>query len=185
MARTQIGSVTRHVVLRGIRPIMFDRYGGSNSEQLAPMDKVYRNADGNMYLPAANISSFLSAQNTESAPQRCMGKLSKVTARAALSFVDISPMEIPFLRSGKPVPATACTIDRRVARMMKGKLAIPNPKERPVLALPWGLEFDLTLIDNPDLSESVLRKLFDVGGLAIGFGTYRGVYGKFVVESWE
>jgi hypothetical protein len=58
-------------------------------------------------------------------------------------------------------------------------------KERPVLPMPWSLEFDLELWKNPDLTVSILRKLFDVGGICIGFGTYRGVFGKFVVSKWD
>jgi hypothetical protein len=41
------------------------------------------------------------------------------------------------------------------------------------------------LFQNEDLNEAVLKKLFDDGGLTIGLGTYRGVYGKFVVDKWE
>jgi hypothetical protein len=164
---------------------MFDRYPGSNKEVLEPKNKVYKDEAGNLVLPAVNISSFLSAQNTESAPQRVMGKSWKTIAKAAQSFTNIDPFVIPFERDGKPIAASICPIDFRVARMMKGKLAIPNPKERPVLPTPWSLTFELTLFENPELKEAVLRKLFDVGGLAIGFGTYRGVYGKFMVEEWR
>jgi len=72
-----------------------------------------------------------------------------------------------------------------VARVKKGNLSVPNPKERPVLSLPWNIEFDMTLLETNELSENVLRKLFEVGGLAIGLGTFRGVFGKFVVDKWE
>jgi len=177
------------VRLRGISPVMFDRYGGSNEEQLPWRDKVYVSSkDGkSLILPAKNLSSFLSAQNTASAPQRVMGKKWKAVAAAALSYVTITPVEIPFLRDGKPLTLENAGIyeDKSVARMKKGQLTIPNPKSRPVLPLEWGLEFTIALFENKDLTENILRQLFDIGGVAIGIGTFRGVYGKFIVEEWK
>jgi hypothetical protein len=108
-------------------------------------------------------------------------------AKAALSFVDIDPIEIPFMRNGKSIKRDESDlyIAFHVARMKKGMLTIPNPKERPVLPLPWELSFNITLMDNPDLTESILKRLFYEGGISIGWGTFRGVYGKFEVSGWE
>lgn len=177
------------VRLRGITPIMFDRYAGSNEEQLPWRDKVYLSStDGkSLILPAKNLSSFLSAQNTMSAPQRVMGKKWKAVAAAALSYVTFSPVEIPFMRDGKPltIDNSGMFEDKSVARMKKGQLTIPNPKSRPVIPLDWDVEFSMVLFDNKDLTDNILRSLFEAGGIAIGLGTYRGVYGKFVVDKWE
>jgi hypothetical protein len=68
---------------------------------------------------------------------------------------------------------------------MKGKLAVPNPKERPLLETPWELRFKITLLETPELNEVLLKKLFERGGIAIGLGTFRGVFGKFKVDSWK
>ena len=65
--------ITRNVKLSGLTPIMFDRYSGNNKEQLDVMEKVYRVED-NLVLPSLNIMSFLSATNTESSPQRVVGR---------------------------------------------------------------------------------------------------------------
>ena len=188
MARKrEMALINRHLVLDGLQPIMFDRYSGNNKEQLAVMDKCFTDEQGFLVLPALNIMSFLSAQNTESAPQRVVGRGYKEVAKAALSFVTITPRLIPFLRDGKKIPATEenLKIHFAVARVMKGKLAVPNPKERPYLETPWSLEFDLTLMPTPELNEVLLRELFEKGGLAIGLGTFRGVFGKFKVSKWE
>jgi hypothetical protein len=72
-----------------------------------------------------------------------------------------------------------------IAKIMKGKLAIPNPKERPMLDAPWELKFKLTLLETPELNEVLLKKLFEYGGIAIGLGTFRGVFGKFKVTEWN
>ena len=183
--------ILRRVSLRGIADIMFDRYAGDNKTELPPEKKMYFATDGKtMILPSINISSFLSAQNTESAPKRFLDSREyKKIASANLSYVSISPMEIPFTRKGKPIVFQGFAdrsqggvyIDDRVARLPKG---IPNRKIRPVLAIPWELSFEMTIFPNNECSEDMLHDLFVRGGIAIGLGTFRGVYGKFVVQEW-
>jgi hypothetical protein len=175
------------ITLSGVTPILFDRYLGNNTEQARPMDKVYVDQDGIIGIPAINILSFLSAQNTESAPQRVSGRGWKRVAKAAQSYVQIDPLFIPFKRDGKTL--TKETADLKIhfaiARVMKGKLSIPNPKERPMLETPWEIKFNVCLLETPDLNELLLQKLFEIGGIAIGLGTFRGVFGKFKVAEWK
>ena len=177
---------TRQVTLTGIRPIMFDRYSGSMKESLSPEDKVYRSSVNprNLILPSVNLQSFLSAQNTESAPQRVIGRGWKAIAKAALTFVDISPLEIEIMYGDRPATIDDIVIDHRKAIVKKGQLSIPSDKERPVLDIPWSVSFTLTLYKNPDLNENVLRRLFEDGGIQIGLGTFRGSFGKFEVTKW-
>ena len=172
-----------NVTLKGIRPIMFDRFLSMKTE-LSPEDKVYQVA-GSLVLPAKNIMSFLSAENTESAPKRIMGKKWKTICKAAMSFVDVSPFDVPFSRDGKAIPAGDVEIIYDKAIVKKGSLSIPSEKQRPLLSLPWSLGFTIEIFQNADLNEATLRRLFEEGGLMIGLGTYRGVYGKFIVEKWE
>lgn len=176
-------SMKINVTLKGIRPIMFDRFVSMKTE-LSPEDKVYQ-VQGSLVLPAKNIMSFLSAENTESAPKRIIGKKWKTICKAAMSFVDVSPFDIPFTRDGKPIAADRVEIVEDKAIVKKGTLSIPSPKQRPLLGLPWSLEFELELFQNVDLNDATLRRLFEDGGIMIGLGTYRGVYGKFLVEKWE
>jgi len=181
-------TTTRQVTLTGIRQIMFDRFPGSMKagEALAPMDKLYTEGQA-IVLPAVNILSFLSSQNTESAPQRVIGRGWKAVAKAALSFVDIDPFLIPITREGQglTIENAGVTIHNSVARIKKGALSIPSVKERPVIGLPWEVSFKITLFKNPDLNEPILRRLFEEGGLSIGLGTFRGVFGKFEVTKWK
>jgi len=181
-------TISREIVLNGLTPILFDRYSGNNKEQLGTMDKIYQEGEY-LVLPSTNILSFLSAQNTESATQRVVGRGYKEVCKAALSFVMINPgksIMIPFLRDGKLLKVTDADlkIHYAVAKIMKGKLAIPNPKERPMLDCPWELKFDLELLETPELNEVLLKRIFEKGGLAVGLGTFRGVFGKFNVKSW-
>ena len=51
--------------------------------------------------------------------------------------------------------------------------------------MPWALEFDLTIFPNSEIKEQDIQNLFDQGGIAIGLGTFRGVYGKFRIAQWD
>jgi len=180
-------------MVQGFMPIMFDRYAGDNKTQLPPEAKLYYLPDGKtLCLPASNVQSFLSAKNTTSIARLVGGKTYSSIADAFLSYVMVSPMLLPLTRNGEPIvftgfkdgrdEAAGITVDRRVARLPKG---IPNPKERPTVDLPWEVTFSLKIIKNDVIDETLLQEAIRRGGLAIGFGTFRGVYGKFTIARWE
>jgi len=193
--------IVRTVHLRGLTDIMFDRYPGDNDTKLEPWQKLYLGgAEGRtICLPSANIMSFLSAQNTDSAPKRLLdSRKYKNFAQACGSFVTIGPRMIPFIRDGDPIQfgrldskaiggepcdkLSGVYIDFRVARLEKG---IPNPKHRPTLPLPWELRFELTLLPNKLIQEQQLMNVFTEGLLCLGLGTFRGQFGKAEVILWE
>ena len=195
MANKHSGVKEINVKLEGIRPIIFDRYPGDNSTILPPKEKMYLAPDGKtVVLPTLNVYSFLGATNTRSAPKAVLDtRKYKSVAQACMGFVTIDPdPDIPFQRNGKDIQLSGFVngvdsgadmyIMKSVARLDKG---VPNPKERPVLSLPWELQMVLTLYPTPNLNEVTLKKLFVDGGMAVGFGTYRGPYGKFGVVRWE
>jgi hypothetical protein len=196
---TRLDIVERVVRLEGRTDIMFDRYPGDNSTSLEWSQKIYLIPDTSVLcLPVINIVSFLSAHNTNSAPKRLRdARTYKKTANACLSFVMVEAMGkerdyIPFEREGKEIvvgkfgdrkdESSGIYLDRRVARLEKG---IPNAKERPALPLPWGLTFKLTIFPNDEIKEQEVMNLFREGGNAIGFGTFRGVFGKFQIARWD
>ncbi len=186
--------ITRQVLLRGLADVMFDRYAGDNKTQLRPDQKLYLGPDGETVgLPAMNLMSFLSSQNTMSAPKRLLDSRSyRKVASGCLSYVTISPQFIPVLRNGKPIKFHGFDGDEdkeggiyihySVARLKDG---VPNPKVRPVVRCPWEVEFTIQMFPNPDVTEEQLQNLFISGGMALGLGTFRGVFGKFAVEKWE
>jgi len=183
------GVLTRKVRLVGITPIMFDRYPGDNKTELMPEQKMYFAEDGRtLILPSENVKSFLCAINTPSAVKRFYDpRKYKALAADLLAFVIIKPEETPLTRNGEPIVfegfgRNSITLDKAVARLEKG---IPNPKERPLVGLPWELNLEVMVFENDSFSELEVKNLFVRGGLAIGFGTYRGRYGKFTVEQWE
>jgi hypothetical protein len=185
------------VCLTGLTDIMFDRYPGDNKTQLRWDQKIYLVPGTNILaMPVMNVLSFLSAHNTNSAPKRLRDKRAyKDICNACLSFVNITgkyPGYIPFSRNGVEIevgafgsendPLSGIYLDSRVARLDKG---IPNPKTRPVLPAPWELAFTLKIFPNSEITEQEIKNLMDEGGLAIGLGTYRGVFGKFRVTTWN
>ena len=179
---------TINVKLSGLSAIMFDRYSGDNKTQLDVRDKMYYMPDGqSLCLPAANFRSFLSAQNTTSAPKLVLdSRKYKTVAQALLSSVAISPNLIPFTAQSVPVVfggewSKQIWIHRSVARVEKG---IPNPKERPVLECPWELAFRLEFFENSDIQLKGLQDLIARGGYRLGLGTFRGVFGKFEIAEW-
>jgi len=196
---TRLEIVERKITLSGITDLMFDRYAGDNKTVLDWTQKIYLIPETNILcLPTANIVSFLSSHNTNSAPKRLRDKRAyKDICNACLSFVAIKATgidknNVAFMRDGKEIKVgkfgeqkdelSGLYLDRRVARLDKG---IPNPKERPVLPLPWELSFSLAIFPNKEIKEQEIMNLFIEGGLAIGLGTFRGVYGKFEVSKWE
>lgn len=196
---TRLNIIKRRVVLQGITPIMFDRYAGDNKTKLEWNQKIYlKPGTQNLCLPTLNLVSFFTAHNTNSAPKRLRDKREyKNICNAILSFVNVTAVDgdidnIPFSANGSPIVVGDFTdrndkksrifLHRSVARLEKG---IPNPKERPVLPLPWSLEFDLTIYPNKEIKEQEIKNLMTEGGMAIGLGTFRGVFGKFVVEKWD
>lgn len=195
---TRLDLISRSVRLKGLTEVMFDRYAGDNQTKLMWWQKVYLVPGSSVLaIPATNISSFLSAHNTNSAPKRLRdARQYKKIANACLSFVQVSAPDggsyIPLVRGDAPIicgdinndekdPISGLYLHRSVARLEKG---IPNPKERPVLPLPWALDFTLTIYPNKEIKEQEVKNLFEEGGIAIGLGTFRGVYGKFGVERW-
>lgn len=187
--------ITRQVEVRGLTDIMFDRYPGDNNTKLEPWQKLYfQPGDTKVIgLPAENIMSFYSAHNGNSAPKRLRDKRKyKDICNACLSFLQITPHFIPLLRNGQPIvfdrfandvdPSSGAYVHYSVARLKDG---VPNPKVRPTIPCPWELKFQVQLFPNKEIQEQEILNLLDEGGRALGFGTFRGVYGKFQVESWE
>ena len=194
---TQTKLIKRNVRLKGITDIMFDRYPGDNNTKLDWNQKMYLKGD-TLVIPTTNMVSFLSAHNTNSAPKRLRdSRQFKKIANSCLSYVIINgaddmPGYIPFTSNGERVVVgdfgplldekSGVYLHRSVARLEKG---IPNPKERPVLPAPWELEFRLDIFPNREIKEQEVKNLISDGGVAIGLGTFRGVFGKFTIDEWS
>jgi hypothetical protein len=186
-------TIERNVMVRGIMPFLFNRYAGDNKTQLTVRQKMYFDKDNrSLVLPSLNIKSFLSATNTLSAPKLLYdSRKYKPIALACLSFVDIDPFLIPFKRDGEQIVVGDFTgetdeqsgayVFEAVGRLKDG---IPCPCKRPALPTPWELEFTVRLTRNDVVTEEMLQDLFVRGGIQLGFGSFRGYFGKFEVVAW-
>jgi len=184
-----------NVSLRGTTDIMFDRYPGNNSIELLPHQKLYFDHDmKTIVIPDLNIRSFLTAQNTTSAPKILYdSRRYKTIISDLISFVSIQPHLIPIMRNGKPIQFFGFKEDwdeeakiyilHAVGRLKNG---IPNPKSRPVVQLPWEISFNIKMYETINITFNSLYNIFSEGGIRVGLGSGRGLgFGRFEVIKWE
>lgn len=177
------------ITLKGLRPLLFDRYAG-NEAKLLPIDKVYWNKDGTAVMPAINLYSGLTAENSKSVCKMFYGKKAKPMGVSVANQLRIEAYEIPLLYEDKEISRDdfddKFTVVNHVARINKAGTAIPNPKERPQLDIPWSLSFDVafTAIANSEVNWDVMIQMFDQLG-TLGLGTYRPLYGQFNMSMEE
>jgi len=166
--------------------MMFDRYAGDNSTSLPPEEKMYLTSDLRLILPAVNLYSLLVSENGKSVCRQFFGKAGKTIGLGIASYTSIDPFEVPITDdNGNPIVFSGwngqISIHRAVARLAKG---IPNPKARPMLALPWSVEFGITYQENKYCTLENLRQAFVMGG-TLGLGTFRPFFGRYEVSRWE
>lgn len=173
------------VVLKGLRPLMFDRYAGDNNTKLPPQEKMYLDNQGHLTFPAVNLYSLLCAENTKSVTRQFFGKNGKTIGLGISSYTTIEPYIILIEDETGPVRFTGFNqqvyLHNAVARLAKG---VPNPKERPTLALPWMLRFEVGYIQNTYCTLENLRQAFTMGG-TLGLGTFRPFFGRYELTQFE
>jgi hypothetical protein len=169
----------------GLRPLMFDRYAGDNNTQLPIPEKMYLTSDGHLIVPAVNIFSLLCAENTKSVCKQMFGKAGRKVALGISSYVSVEPFEIPLTANGVPIQFSGfndqISIHTSVARVKGG---VPNPKTRPLLHLPWELEFDVQYQQNSECTLENLRQALSMGGV-LGLGTFRPYFGRYELTRFE
>ena len=68
----------------------------------------------------------------------------------------------------------------------KAKYTIEECRDRDATyAKPIKVRVRLRNTETDEIKEQEIQNLFIEGGIAIGFGTFRGVFGKFEVVGWE
>lgn len=164
--------------------MMFDRYAGDNNTQLPNEEKMYLSEDRHLIMPAVNIYSLLCAENTKSVCRQFFGKNGKTIALGIASYTMIEPFDIPILANNQPVVFNGFNeqifLHKSVARVKGG---VPNPKVRPTLKCPWGLEFDVYYQENKYCTLENLRQAFAMGG-TLGLGTFRPFFGRYDLTGW-
>lgn len=174
---------------KGVRPLMFDRYSGDNGTQLAPQDKMYLTPDGYLTIPAINLYSLLCSELNPSVCNKFFGKQGKSIALGIKSYTTIDPYDIEIHDDTGQIQFTGWNeqigVHRATARVKKsGGLVVPQAKERPLIALPWHIDFSVTYQDNKHCSLENLRQAFEMGGI-LGIGTFRPYFGRYEVTKWS
>lgn len=174
--------------LSGLRPMMFDRYSGDNATQLPAQEKMYLTPEQRLILPAINLYSLLCAELTPSVTNRFFKKIGKTIALGIKSYTLIQPDEIPICDDKGQIEFHGWNgqirIHEATARVKKsGGLIVPQPKQRPLLELPWHIDFAITYQENSHCSLESLRQAIEFGGI-LGLGTFRPFFGRYEVTKW-
>ena len=181
-----------HVKLEGLSDIMFDRFIDHSKEQRPPEQKLYLIEKNQVVLPAENIYSFLFGENPAGCAKSFEGKKGKQTyIPIGMSHVFLDPVSIPFTASSKPVFWKDFTNGKfrillSAPRTKQGSLSIKQEvRPRPIMQLPWSLDFNITIVKNQYIDEVKLYNWFVQGGIQIAIGTYRPRFGRFEVADWK
>lgn len=182
-----INTVKIRVQLSGLRPMMFDRYSGDNNTQLPVAEKMYLTSERALVLPALNIYGLLVSED-KSVAKQFFGKQARTIQLGIKSYTTIEPFEIPIQDDDGPIVFDNFNeqIQRHyaTARVRKGMLSIPQAKERPLLSLPWHLNFQVLYQENRHCTLENLRQCFEYGGI-IGLGTFRPFFGRYELTTWD
>lgn len=173
------------VSLVGVRPLMFDRYAGDNSTQLPVMEKMYLDSERRLTIPSLNIYSLLCAENTKSVCRLFFGKKGKNIAMGIAAFTSIQESDILIHDDNGPIKFAGFggqIVEHRCVARVKG--GVPNPKQRPMLNLPWKIDFNVDYVENKECTLENLRQAFAMGGI-LGLGTFKPFFGRYNLARFD
>jgi hypothetical protein len=198
---------TVDVEIAGIADLQFDRYVGAAVDGKATVDLaklVYLDDENGLVLPADNLGSFFYSANYPSCVNMFWSDIKnrKNVQQSFKAQVFPGPQQIPILDNdgvqikfanftrngtGKLVDkAGHFYVDETLPRV-KGAV-VPNPnKKRPTLRCPWRMRFELAIFEltGSDVTVELVKAYLQRGGLMIGIGTHRPMFGRFVVEKFK
>jgi hypothetical protein len=188
MEQTQI-----HVTLESLADIMFDQFFDHSKEPRPPEQKFYLQDKNQLVFPSLNIMAFLFNQKGNSCATKFEGKKRNDYISMGFSHISITPTFIPFKgKDKKPVvfkdfeDSTFYIVNAApTTKLSGGGFIKQEAKPRPVLKMPWFLEFEINLYKNSLINSIKLQNWFEAGGLLIGLGTYRPLFGRFAVKEWK
>jgi len=174
------------VILNGLSPLMFDAFRGQ--EEIPPERKIYLAKDGrSVILPASNIVGFLTTKKTVSCLRAFTNSKDwKIKGPEIIGSVSVDPISIPFTDGGEPIVFDdwddKIYLDERMAMPSTTARVIAR---RPVMELPWELDFTLHICETEFVTEERMRDWFERGGLMVGLCAYRPLFGRFEVSGWS
>ena len=177
------------VNFKGVKPILFDRYSGNNNTKLPPEKKYHLTDQNVIYIPAINIYASLASESPTCAAKLVFGKTASRIKIGVQSFLHFDSAELPLTDDdGKPLIFSGWNdkfvVLHHVAKVKKGTLSVPSPKERPAVLPPWNLNFQCELANNEFCNDNDLQQLFKMSQ-TMGMGTFRPQFGGFIMTKFE
>ena len=166
-----------NVHLKGIKPIIFNEYVSKDDTNIPPMKKIAFEGSKVVIRPD-RIMSFLIDNNT-ALPAGCVKlfvdmKKYKILLPKVKAYVGLPTENIPI--------ANKKDIIIREDKVNGG--GVPNMVKRPMINN-WEAKFSINLIENPDITFEKLENWINRGGIEVGFGAWRPLFGQFIVEKFE
>jgi len=187
----------------GLADMQMDHYFGAAQDPNNLDDKMYLDESGGLCMPAENILHMFYGTFYASAINLVEKKMEwKKAAWEAKALMFIEPNMVPILRDGEQVihkgwkktksgrlhdPEAGIWLDDSLPRVKGGVVAGDQGKLRPTLKKPWAMRFNIRVIEEEGSPVTVERieKWLETGGMKIGIGTHRPVYGRFEVVKFD
>ena len=175
------------VKLVGIKPWIFNSF--VSIEPGVPTIKKVPVVDGKLAITGDRILAFLISNNPKS-PPGCIklfidSRKYKSLLPKVMAYVGFQPV-IPLLIDGKEIEFKNFEKTPEV-KVRKDKVTggtCPMIVERPFIDN-VSIEFYINLIENTEITFDRLKDWFERGGIEVGIGASRPVYGQFIVEKFE
>lgn len=179
--------------IKGLSPILMHRFTEENEAQMgsgirvsvrahgaSPREiaekKCYRDDDGNLYLPGANVLACIIGVGVYHKTGR--SKLTTQKSSLIPAGVQVEEVICPFNTKDFEVDSRSVVIPSTGGRVMQHRPRLDD----------WELSFTLD-IDEEMFSEKTVRLLVSDSGRKIGLGDYRpqrkGPFGRFSLTGWE
>lgn len=186
---------------KGLVPIMFNRMFEAETTEpgrakkkgkedlLADIPKKMWIDKSGVYIPADNIRMMLIGNQCRPGAAKILGsyieknKGTEYTQICSSCVWVLGPKD-PLKCYFEPKRKIYDDVDTRSFVTVKGKGVSRKLSSRPLLTLPWSVDFIVQVTDD-NLTESFIRKFFDVAGLRCGMGNYGPTFGRCVIEKWE
>lgn len=167
-----ITKIEIHIV--GIKPIILNQYV-SIEEKNIPAEKKLTIADNKIVITSDRMIQFLIGEM----PAGCIKlftdtKKFKTLIQKAKANIGIFPRLIPIAKADEYIVREDKVVGGTVPKIIK----------RPMIEN-WEAKFSINLVENPNIHYETLESWFNRGGIEVGLGAWRPVYGQFIVEKFE
>ncbi len=178
---------TARVTVVGEAPLLFHAWNSESVDAKSAAKKgsaakkeddvesyVYRNADGHLCLPGANLAAAIHEAAKYRQDPRSPRKSARDLYRAGVIPLDIlTPFE--------PKVSTWDYMDRRRVRVQQAAVT----RSRPAMTEGWRATFSLRVLLPQYIDEQSLHEVLRDAGSFVGLCDFRPTYGRFRIDHFE